>query len=73
MGKLKQHCLSVLEDRGDEVLEHYDRFLIFAWKNREMPSGYQNAINYICKRTATQRQLTHVYAATIYIPRCNTV
>ena len=51
MGKLKEHCLSVLEDRGDEVLEHYDRFLIFAWKNREMPSGYRNAINYICKRT----------------------
>jgi len=51
MGKLKEHCLNVLEERGDEVLEHYDRFLIFAWKNRTMSSNYQDALNYICKRT----------------------
>tara|TARA_R110000824_G_scaffold14874_12_gene63022 strand:- start:290 stop:511 length:222 start_codon:yes stop_codon:yes gene_type:complete len=51
MGKLREHCLAIHDQYSDEVLAHYARFLEFAWHNREIPNGYEDALDHINKRT----------------------
>ena len=55
MGRLKEHCLAISEERSEEVLEHYRRFLEFAWYNRNIPSGYEDALTHINIRTELRK------------------
>ncbi len=55
MGRLKEHCLAISEEHSGEVLEHYRRFLEFAWHNRNMPSSYEDALTHISIRTELRK------------------
>ena len=47
MGQLKRHCLNALEDRGDEIMECYGRFLQQVMKDHSIPHSYDDALKHV--------------------------
>tara|TARA_R100001244_G_C5120538_1_gene123395 strand:- start:294 stop:515 length:222 start_codon:yes stop_codon:yes gene_type:complete len=47
MGQLKRHCLTALEERGDEVMGCYGRFLEQVMKDHSLPHSYDDALKHV--------------------------
>ena len=47
MGQLKRHCLTALEERGDEVMDCYGIFLQQAMEDHSIPHSYDDALKHI--------------------------
>jgi len=47
MGQLKRHCLTALEERGDEVMDCYGIFLQQAMEDPSTPHSYDDALKHI--------------------------
>jgi|TARA_R100001086_G_scaffold59358_2_gene27252 hypothetical protein len=47
MGQLKRHCLTALEERGDEVMDCYGIFLEQVMKDHSLPHSYDDALKHV--------------------------